>query len=301
VAIAAPARAAPPLALQDHPLAGRVWDVAARRFIPTGEAEARIASADLALLGETHDNADHHRIQARLVGQALDAGRRPALAFEQLDAEAQEAIDAARASGATPAAIGAAAGLARGWEWPLYEPLVALALARGLPLVALNLSRERARAIGRGGFESLGAGETARLALEGPWSAGQARALRSALVEGHCGEDGPRIDAMARMQRARDAVMADRLLAAGERGAMAILGRGHARADIGVPAYLRARAPGRRVVSLGLVEVVAGASEPEGYEEAAAGRHDLLWFTARAQRPDPCAGFGLPAAPGAAK
>ncbi|HSJ98531.1 MAG TPA: ChaN family lipoprotein, partial [Myxococcota bacterium] len=189
-------------------------------------------------------------------------------------------------------AIGAAARVSRGWEWPLYEPLVAIALAQRLPLIAINLSRERARAIAASGLEVLGAGEPERQALAGGWDADRARALRRALVEGHCGEDGPRIDAMAGMQRARDALMADRILAAaGGTGVVAIVGRGHARADIGVPFYLRRRVPELAVLSLALVEVEEGRHAPPEYAEATPGRHDLLWFTPRAARPDPCAGF----------
>lgn len=281
---------AQPLTLEGHPLAGRVWDVARQRFVEPAEAGRRIAAADIALLGETHDNPAHHAIQARLLQQALAAGRRPALALEQIDTEWQAAVDAARNKGADAAAIGAAGQVAAGWQWPYYEPLVALAVEHRLPIVAANISRARTRAVAAEGLAALGAGEAERLGLAAPWPAQRRAAMRQALVDGHCGRDSPTIDKLVDVQRARDAVMADAILAAGAGGVFAVVGRGHARADLGVPLYLRQRAAGRRVLSLGLVEVDEKRREPADYA-AADGAHDLLWFTPRAVRADPCAGF----------
>ena len=75
-----------------HPLAGRVWDVSGQRFIPMEEAVRRIAAADVALLGETHDNPGHHAIQLRILRAMLAAGRQPALAMEQIDTDRQGAV-----------------------------------------------------------------------------------------------------------------------------------------------------------------------------------------------------------------
>jgi len=179
--------------------------------------------------------------------------------------------------------------VSRGWDWPLYAPLVEIALHHRLPIVAGNLSRVDARVAASRGLEGVMPGSAAEVGIEAVWDPQRAKVLREELVAGHCGEDGPRIDAMARMQRARDAVLADRILA--HVPAVAIVGRGHARADIGLPLYLRHRAPGNPVLSVAFVEVRGGRDDPAGYEEAAPGRHDIVWFTPRAERPDPCAGF----------
>lgn len=277
--------------LADHALANRGWDPQERRFVSRGELEARVAAADFVLLGETHDNPAHHELQAALLRHVVAAGRRPALVLEPLDRERQAAVDAAVAKGASAARIGEAAQVSRGWDWPLYAPIVAVALSNRIPIIAGNLSREEARAVARDGFARLAPGDASRLRLEEAWNDERARTLRRELVAGHCGDDSPRIDAMAPMQRARDAVLADRILGGGPGGAVAILGRGHARADIGVPLYLRLRAPQREVLSVGFVEVQEGRDDPADYEEAAPDRHDVVWFTPRAERPDPCAGF----------
>ncbi|HET7402265.1 MAG TPA: ChaN family lipoprotein, partial [Usitatibacter sp.] len=162
--------AASRLELADHPLAGRIWDTHAQRFVSDDEARERVASADVALLGETHDNPAHHQIQARLLAASAAHGPKPALAMEQIDLEWQQAIDGARAGSATPASIATAGHVSEGWQWPLYEPLVAFALAHDLPIVAANYSRSRSRAVVAGGIASLPAGEAQRLALEPVWT-----------------------------------------------------------------------------------------------------------------------------------
>lgn len=277
-------------------LPGRVWDVASRRFVAPSDACAQIAGAQVALLGETHDNPLHHQIQRAILEAMVRAGKRPAIAMEQIDVEWQGDVDRAIARGATAEAIATAGHVSRGWDWTLYAPIAAFAIERGLPLVALGLSRDRTRAIISRGLDALGTGEAARLALDRTWSATRNATLRAEIVQGHCGEDTPIVGKLVDVQRAKDAVMADRILAHAAKGVAAILGRGHVRKDLDVTLYLAARDPRLHVVALALVEEDPQAKAAEDYAEAAPGRFDLVWFTPRAAREDPCAAFkGLPA------
>jgi hypothetical protein len=72
----------------EHPLVGRIWSTRAGRFVD--EATLRAALRGYVLLGEKHDNVDHHALQAQLLDAMREGGRRPAVAFEMLDASAQE-------------------------------------------------------------------------------------------------------------------------------------------------------------------------------------------------------------------
>ncbi len=76
-----------------HPLAGRIWQPAQERFVAPEAVVTALGKARFVLLGEKHDNADHHRIQAWLVGSMIAAGRRPALAFEMFASDQQAALD----------------------------------------------------------------------------------------------------------------------------------------------------------------------------------------------------------------
>ena len=59
---------------QDHPLVGQVWDVRRQQFVSMDALEAKARDAHLLLLGETHDNPDHHLLQADLVRAAASSG-----------------------------------------------------------------------------------------------------------------------------------------------------------------------------------------------------------------------------------
>src|SRR5512145_3183951 len=72
---------------REHPLVGRIWDTRAGRFVIPTQLVGELARARYVLLGERHDNPDHHRVQATLVRALLAAGRRPAVAFEMFTAD----------------------------------------------------------------------------------------------------------------------------------------------------------------------------------------------------------------------
>jgi len=232
-----------------------------------------------------HDNAIHHRLQAEILGAILLAGRSPALAMEQFDLENQPDLDRARARRERDPERLAEAGRfdRKGWHWPDYKPLVTLAASNDLPVLAANLSREAGRTLVRSGRPAEGL-EPAAPALRA--------ALEEDIVEGHCGirPPDPVLAGMVEAQRARDARMADVLDRSGQTGAVLIAGKGHARRDRGVPSYLRSELQ-PEVLSIGFEEL-----EPDGREPRAnfAGVYDLVWFTPRAKREDPCRNFRLP-------
>jgi len=282
---------APPGTLRDtdHPLAGRLWDVVGREFIDEAELLRRAAQAEALLLGETHDNSEHHRLQARILQARLAAGAKPALLMEQFDVDQQGAIDETRRSGKDIAP------LMRGWTWPHYERLVALAVTANIPLQAANLPRAATRPIVREGYSTLPDGTMQRLALESVWDAAREKFMARVIDESHCGKITAQLrDGLVRAQRLRDATLADSTLGKLDAGVVFILGRGHARRDVGVPRYLEARRPGIRVLSIGLVEVDSSNALPTQYENESIGGiapYDIIWFTPRAERADPCAAF----------
>ncbi|MDP2369626.1 ChaN family lipoprotein [Rhodoferax sp.] len=272
-----------------HRLLGALWDPSGQRFINQAELLGRASQAEVLLLGETHDNPEHHRLQAHLLQARLTAGAKPALLMEQFDTDQQALIDQARGAGQSLAS------LLRGWDWSHYASVVALADAAGVPVLAANLSRNAIRPVVRDGYSSLPAGELQRLALDQVWDAQRQAYMARLIEESHCGKISPALrDGLVRAQRLRDATLADTALAHLERGVVFILGRGHARRDVAVPRYLQARRPGTRVLSVGFVEVSDKLPDPAQYEHEQLGgmaAFDVIWFTSRAQRADPCLAF----------
>src|SRR3989475_2352385 len=93
-------------------------------------------------------------------------------------------------------------------------------------------------------------------------------------------------------QRARDAHMAERLVAGQRDGAVLIAGAGHVRTDQGVPRALAVLAPDAGVASVAFLEVADGWTAPADYAArfgAARLPFDYVWFTARADNADHCA------------
>lgn len=283
--------------LRDHPLVGRMWDGSSARFIERAELFDKLRRAHFRLIGEIHDNPEHHRLQARLLEGITGDGLAPALLFEQMDREHDEALQQRLASrSASVEDVAEAVRFDRkGWNWDFYRPLVDIALRQRLPLHAANLSRSAANAIAKKGLASVDSARLSALRVDEAWNAEREDALRTIIRDGHCGALPESIvPNMAAAQRVRDATIAEAMATTGGEGAILIAGNGHVRRDLAVPLYLMARAPERAVCSIGILEVEEGRVEPRAYIEPAASRdpaYDAVIFTARSPRPDPCAGF----------
>lgn len=282
---------------REHPLTGRIWDTNAARFVTPRALVARLAGARYLLLGERHDNPDHHRVQAALLRALLAAGRRPAVAFEMFSADDAPAI--ARHLAVAPrdaAGLADAVGWARsGWpSWAFYQPIAQAALDADLPIVAANLAPRTARALARGDRSALPDGLSDRYALDRPLPHGGQAALAAEITAAHCGHlpDG-RVEGMVLAQRARDAALADSMITSSREGAVLIAGAGHVRTDRGVPVYLRARDPAAHIAVVAPLEVRDEWTRPADYAEASGGRlpYDWAWFTPRMDDLDPCARF----------
>lgn len=289
-----------PLAPEAAEPDAQVWQASTRRFISYDELLQQARASDIVLLGETHDNASHHALQARLLEALSETMPPPVLVMEQFDIEQQQRLDAIMASGAA-ADIKLAAYrtlMNEGWEWAGYQPLLSLAVEHKLPVLAANISRASLGVVMRGGQEALGAGEPQRLGLASGWRREQQAALAKDIAQSHCDTlPPPAISALTLAQRARDAVMADRLLSVRGGKAVGILGRGHVRQDLAVPLYLKQRSPRASVLAVGMVE----AAPPFQPEEVAYGplgrRFDTVVYAGLVRRDaDPCAAFQKPAA-----
>lgn len=283
----------------EHPLVGGIWSPSSGTFLSEEALLTRLVSARFVLLGEQHDNPDHHRLQARVIRALTQAGRRPALAFEMLSSDDAEIVARYRSEGGVDAAeLGPELEWdARGWpDWSMYAPIAQAALDADLPIRGADFTRERKRTLRREGQEALDPSEVARLALEPPLDAELDAALRDRIRLAHCGTAlESSLDAMVLVQRARDGRMADALLSApGSDGAVLIAGAGHARSDWAVPLYLRRRAPQAPLISIAWIEVDDERLDPVDYEDRVDGARfpfDALWFTPRSDEEDPCEKF----------
>lgn len=262
-------------------------------------ASAAISSGGVLILGETHDNAEHHLLQAAAVEEfgGLSAGKRPAVVFEQLraDQEAGLASFKTMSGNATPGDLKRLVD----WEkssWPkdIYDPLFATAIKLRLPIYAGDVSRAEIMKAAKGGEAALSPESRSRFGLDLPLGESLDAASVKEIENAHCGAlPKEAFGGMAYAQRYRDAHLANAVLDAvtTDGSAFLIAGTGHARTDRGVPWYIRHRDGQKKIVSLMFVEVKDGNADPEAYvprgpdgQPAA----DFVVFTARTERGDPC-------------
>jgi uncharacterized iron-regulated protein len=299
--------------LRDHPLAGRIWSRAQGGFVSAQDYGMQLAKSRFVLLGEVHDNPDHHRLQAwaidaviRLRGaRAVDVvAQMNAVAMEMLSADEHEAIDRFYGRNArvprprTPADFGRLVKWDKlGWPpYEIYRPIIEAALNAHLVITPANPARAESRKVSREGLGALAADVVARLGLDRPLTVAQDNALAVEIRESHCGMlPETAIPNMSAVQRLRDARMADALLHSQSKGATLIAGNGHVRRDRAVPWYLAARGVADKdIAAVRHIEVEVDKTAPEDYDLGVNGQGeaadlaDFVVFTPRQPRPEAC-------------
>lgn len=230
-----------------------------------------LPEAEVYVLGEVHDNAQHHLNQARAVAAIKPA----AVVWEMLGADKGALV----LPGAGMADLDAALGWTdSGWpEFSMYYPIFAAAGAAqhfGADVPRDALKRAMAGAVEIEGF-----------GLDQPLSAQAQAAAEAEQAQVHCGAlPAEMLPGMVAAQRLRDAALAQAAVRAMDQTGgpvVVITGWGHARRDTGVPAVLAQAAPGLRVLSLGQVEGDPGPDAPFD-----------LWITSPTRQGDnPCDAF----------
>lgn len=230
-------------------------------------------SAQLLLLGEQHDAAEHQRVSAQVVTRLAAQRRLAALALEMADRGRSTAglpTDASEAQ-----VREALAWDDRGWPWAAYGPIAMAAVRAGVPVVGANLPRSDTRnAMRDAALDARVPDEVrARLAVD--------------VREGHCQLlPESQLPGMTRVQIARDASMAETLQSLAQPGRVVVLvaGQNHVDASRGVPQHLRRQAPS---LTLRTVMLAAGGAGAEGRVSG----YDEAWATPPVPPVDHCAGL----------
>ena len=178
----------------------------------------------------------------------------------------------------------------------MYQPIAEAGLQAKLRIVATNLPLATARKMTRDGLAALEPRMIRELGLDQPPPEAVFARMAADIRDAHCGYAPEQsLKAMVDVQRARDAQMAQSLIAAGDPGgAILVAGAGHVRTDYGIPVYLRQKTPDKRVISIAFVEVDEQRTEAQSYALLYPDRRlpfDYVWFTPRVDDEDPCEKF----------
>ena len=176
----------------------------------------------------------------------------------------------------------------------MFAPLLMVAIEMRMPIIAGDPPRALVSKVAKEGLGALPAGERTRLNLDAPLAPALQDALLSELEASHCGLiPKARFTNMALAQRYRDAHLAAALADAGAKTGSAVLlaGNGHARLDRGVPSLFGSKGLRGDVISIQLVEVEDGKSDPSAYmpkDPDGYSAAEIIIFTPRHVREDPC-------------
>lgn len=234
----------------------------------------RLARASRVVVGEQHDNPDHHALQLWLSRELAAQRPQGSVLLEMLNPSQQTRVDQVRAetrAGRPPLDAIRALAWQPGWDWAMYGALVRYQLRQPYPLLAANLDREEIMRI----YQQ-------RPALQGQASTAAAvqQRLQRDIRESHCGLlPESQVPAMLAVQQQRDRRMAEALLAA-PRPSLLLAGAFHARKDLGVPLHLADLGAGQGNAVLMLAEVG---------RQVDASMADYVWFTAAQPEQEHCA------------
>src|SRR5688500_17856511 len=229
---------------------GGSWVTPGGGKISGADSIARAAKRSVVLLGEMHDNAEHHRWQLQMLA-ALHAARPDmVIGFEMFPRRVQKALDQWVAGELTESQFLAASDWNTVWSTDanLYFPLFHFARMDRLPMVALNIDTRLRRSVAVTGFS--GVPENEREGVTPPATASTAyldyllpiygeHERNGRKKKGDAGREDPDFKRFVEGQQLWDGAMAQAIRAAVNRPerplVVGIMGSGHIKYGYGVP------------------------------------------------------------------
>ncbi len=248
----------------------------AQELIPDDVTDA-MRAADVVILGEIHDNPQHHLVQT----EAIEAISPSAVVWEMVTEEGAQRL--AQKAATNPEELSRILRWAES-GWPPLSMYYLIFQAADVPIYGAMVPRSAARAaMERGAATTFGA-DAARFGLTVPLAPEDQAEREADQLAAHCDAlPQEMLPQMVAIQRLRDAVLARAILrAVDETGTpvAVITGNGHARKDRGIPTFLSRLRPGLKVFVLGQSE-----------DGAVNGDFDAVIDSPEAEREDPCKAF----------
>lgn len=261
---------------REHAELGQILDLRSGQRLTPEQLVERLSRAPRVLVGEQHDNPDHHALQLWLLRAMEQRREQGSLLLEMLASGQQHLADEVAqqlSEGRQIDDLPKALEWSNGWPWALYGPIVRHGLAQSYGLRAANLDRAEIMAIYREQPVLQGHASTAAAVRE---------TLLAQIRESHCDKlPISQLPAMLAVQQQRDRRMAEQLLAAPQ-PAMLFAGAFHVRRDLGVPLYLSDLGAPASAQVLILSEVGKSVTAQQA---------DYVWYTAALPAEDHCARF----------
>lgn len=307
---------------RDDALLGQIIDSHSQSAISEEVLLERMAAADVVYLGESHDNAEHHALQLKILEGLVAKGLKPALGFEFFDVgqtgyltqyvNGQASMMPLHGAGGSKVTPEQRLRRQLGWQdrsdrdWGFYFALIELAKTHQLPVFGADLPPGLKLRLSRVGEEGLNPVESHQLVRMQNQSDAYRELMYAKFREGHCGwGEEPLLSRLYQTWNARNNRMAESIvqMAAAGSGAPVVMiqGNGHAEHNRAVYAQVEHLNPGLQQLNLGLQPITIDPTPLADYLEpvSVAGvdfgpRHEVLWFTQRHDYVDPCAALNKP-------
>lgn len=206
---------------------GRIVDTATGQTVSPEQLAHILAQAQIVLIGEQHDKAEHHQAQQWLLQATEQARANGSVALEMLTPEQQPAINDMQAYLLNGGSTGRRSledkiNWNAAWDWSQYQNLMYTLLHQKAPILAANPSRSQLR-------------QQTDFQAKGEHSGHPAvHAALSQLMHNHHSNT----QNLVAMQQYKDFTMS-RVLLAAPKPAWLIAGNIHVSKQLGVPLFLR--------------------------------------------------------------
>jgi uncharacterized iron-regulated protein len=247
-----------------------------------------LATKRLVFIGENHDRFEHHLVQLAIISRLYERDSALAIGMEFFQVPFQSYLDDYVAGRLDDEALLEATEYFDRWgfDFRLYQPILRFAQENGIPLVALNVSKELVAKVSKRGIEGLAPGDRAQLPTRmNPADASYRERLRS-VFELHPGSELKDFERFVEVQLLWDESMAEtaaRYLETNPKRSLVVLaGNGHLAFRSGIPERVQHRVQVDSAVVLngadnGILPTVADyVVLPEERALPAAGRMEVL-------------------------
>ena len=274
--------------LQNHSLVGKIYSLEQQTFITEKALLASLQKAHYVLIGEKHDNEDHHRLELQLLESLLNKPHTHVV-FEMLTDKQQNNIASLRPNDSKDQIHKKLAWNDKGWPWKDYAPLIQSSLLKGAMINAGNIDRATIMQIyTQKNNDALFSQARFQTIKNIPVSA--KNQILNQVFESHCQLMAKaKLVPMMTIQLARDASMANAMLAS-EEPSILIAGSFHTQKNMGVPLHLR-QVTKKVSKTILLAEVSTNQPRPEDY--ASLSEADYIWFTPKQVEKDYCEALRL--------
>lgn len=264
--------------LVDHPLVGTIYNASGKE-ISRAELIEQLRQQSLILIGEKHDNPDHHQLEAELLGELVSSNT--TVVFEMLDDSFQHRLQTIPQQINIEQLYTHLQWPETGWSWSDYGPLLLQVLQQGADIQSGNIGKAVIMDVYANGLDNRKEQERFKSIAE------VQKQLQDPLTElvfsSHCGKVArEKLQPMVNIQLARDASMAHALTQSTKPKKILISGGLHTNKEFGVPKHMT-----EKTTTILLREVQQGVvSISEPLKGA-----DYIWFTPQFSDEDYCDKF----------